>query len=148
MRTLYLFLIITLMVTGCKPKDKEKSVTDLTKDSTKSEIKVEKKEAPGEFIIGKWKMKESSPESTSEEEKTKMLNTVIEFTKDGKILVTKKGETKQEASFTLTADNKYMLSTETGKDNTDSLLIEEINAERLVLLAEKDKRRLVLTPVK
>ena len=45
-------------------------------------------------------------------------------------------------------DNKYMLSTETGKDNTDSLLIEEINAERLVLLAEKDKRRLVLTPVK
>ena len=80
-----MFLIITLMVTGCKPKDKEKSVTDLTKDSTKSEIKVEKKEAPGEFIIGKWKMKESSPEPTSEEEKTKMLNTVIEFTKDGKL---------------------------------------------------------------
>ena len=77
-----------------------------------------------------------------------MLNTVIEFTKDGKILVTTKGQTKQEASFTLTADNKYMLSTETGKDNTDSLLIEEINAERLVLLSEKDKRRLVLTPVK
>ena len=59
-----------------------------------------------------------------------------------------KWETKQEPSFTPTADNKYMLSTETGKDNTDSLLIKEINAERLVLLAEKDKRRLVLTPVK
>ena len=149
MRTLYLFSVIILLITGCKPKEKGSNVTDLlTKDSTKNEIKAEKKDSPKEVIIGKWRMKESSPAPTSEEEKTEMLNSVIEFTNDGKILVTSKGETKQEASFTLSMDNKYMLSVEGNKNDMDSIFIEEANPDRLVLVALKDKRRLVLEPVR
>ena len=149
MRRLSFYLIMVLFYIGCKPKDNSRNVTDLlTKDSTKNEIKIEKKGSPTDLIIGKWKMKESSPEPTSEEEKTEMINTVIEFTRDGKVLVTSKGETKEEASYTLSMDNKYMLSTESGKDNTDSLFIEDINNDRLVLSSTKEKRRIVLAPAR
>ena len=64
------------------------------------------------------------------------------------MLVTSSEGTKQEATYTLTKDEKYMLSTEKGKDKSDSISIVVINTNQLVLWSIKDKTRITLAPQK
>lgn len=148
MRIVFIFFTAAL-ICSCKPKDKNNTLESLLKKDSVSNREPEKKDlSTKEFLLRKWKMQDVSPAPQSPEEKQEMLNTVIEFTSDGKVMVTGKNGTKEEATFTLSMDNKYILSVEAGKDKIDSILIEEVNANMLVLLQEKENMRIVLAPQK
>lgn len=131
---------------SCKPKDKDQVLQDLfRKDSTRIAGQEDKKNISArELIVNKWRMIEVFPEPPNEQEKSEMLNMVIEFTRDGKVMVTEKGVTKEEATFTLTMDDRYILSTETNRVKTDTIFIEEITPDKLVLRAIKDQTKIIL----
>jgi hypothetical protein len=138
------FLLLAA-IQSCKPKDKHQAMQDLLRrDSAKNQIKEDKKDGSvRDIIVQKWKVTDAFPAPENESDKQQMLSTVIEFTRDGRVMITEKGETKQAAFYTLTMDDRYMLSTDEGKDEVDTILISEINPNKLVLIGEKDKRKII-----
>ena len=143
-------LALLLSFQSCKPKDKHQAMQDLLRrDSAKQAIKEEKKVSQvREIILQKWRVVETLPAPESEEDRQTLLSTLIEFTADGRVMVTTGGETKQEGSYTLSMDNRYMLSTDIGRSEVDSIFIAEIDPGKLVLIGEKDKRKIILQPFK
>lgn len=148
MRILYAVLLAAVLNCGCKPKNKLPGLKDLvTSDTSKTDTKEEKHIISSrELIIGKWRMTDVLPNPTPKE-KDDMINTVMEFTKEGKIMITDKGKTEEAASFTFSFDEKYLLSR--GDHNElDTLLIKVLTSNRLVLVSTKDNRTLIAEPVR
>jgi hypothetical protein len=150
MRTLISFLVAVVILNSCKPKSKIPSLKDLvTTDSSKSDSKEseEKNKASAkELIVGKWKVIEMVP-TPSESEKDEILNSILEFTNDGRLMFTSKGKTEQVATINFSFDNKYLLS-HGDHDEEDTMLIQELNRERLVLSSTRDNKTLVAVSLK
>ena len=149
MKILSVLLTAAILIGSCKPKDGSTVTEVLNKDSAVNKIQPQVSTASvKELLLKKWNITDAYPSPESPDEKLEMLKTVIEFTSNGKVMVTSSTGTNQEATFTLTMDDKYILSTDKGKDKSDSISIEEINANKLVLLSFKDKTRITLAPQK
>ena len=95
------FLVSVIVIQSCKPKDKT-SVKDLFNKGSDSVAKqLEQKNLTSRgLIVGKWRITDALP-PPSEQEKNEMINSILEFTKEGKIIGTTKGKTEEVASFTL-----------------------------------------------
>ena len=149
MKILSALLTAAILIGSCKPKDGSTVTEVLNKDSSANKTQQQESTASTkDLLFKKWRITDAFPGPESPDEKLEMLKTVIEFTSDGKVMVTGSGGTNQEATFTLTTDDKYILSTDKGKDKSDSISIEMINTNKLVLLSLKDKTRITLAPQK
>jgi hypothetical protein len=150
MRAFTFYLLAFVLFSSCKPKSKIPSLKDIVpSNSSNSDTKEEEKNntaAAREMIVGKWKITEAL-HTPSESEKEEILNSILEFTNDGRLLFTSKGKTEQVATINFSFDNKYLIS-HGDHDEDDTMLIQELNNSRMVLTSTRDNKTIVAVPVK
>lgn len=145
MKITSLFIMAAILICSCRPKTTVPGLNNLvTTDTTRVDEKVDTKNVSRrELIVGKWKITGALPEP-SELEKNDMLKLILEFTKEGKLFVTEKGKKEEAATINFSFDENYIISRETGHENkVDTILIQELNIKRMVLVSTKDNKTLI-----
>lgn len=142
------FILLTA-IQSCKPKNDSKmeDLFNKSSDSVATRQPVQNDLSPQELLTRKWKVTATIPEVTGEDAE-EIRNSTLEFTKQGKLFYTAKGKTEEVASVNFSFDNKYLLSKEPGRDEVDTLLVQELSVNRLVLVMLKENRTLIAEPVK
>ena len=150
MRTFHLLtaLFFLIIIDSCKPKNKSEFQNILTKskDSVvqapeqKPEQKPDQRPNPHDLLIGKWRVTDVAP--ATESEKSEALNIIMEFTPAGNLFITDKDKTELAATITFSFDNNYLYSR--GMHGVlDTLFIEQLNNQTLILSSTKDNKTLV-----
>lgn len=101
----------------------------------------DKKDETGAKLVGKWEVTKAETDTP--------VGTVVEFTKDGKLVVLLKEdgkETKLEGTYKVEKDKLAVSITVEGQKYDDSLTVKKITADALELI-DKDKKLEVLKKV-
>ena len=120
------FLLCTITFSGCKNK------------------------SPKELIVSKWKVTAVSDDQVDpgskmpEAEKKELIEkTLMEFTADGKCMITSR-EGTENGSYTLSEDGKTLSMKQDGTDRSDKVDVNELSENKLVLTDLKSKMKLTL----
>lgn len=93
-------------------------------------------------IVNKWKLTDVSGEGASkmsDGEKKEMLDKlVLEFTKDGKCIMSGQGDTPQTGTYTLSEDEKTLTMKQDGHENGEQMNVGELTSGKLVMTENKD----------
>ena len=102
-----------------------------------------KSKSAKELLVNKWKLTEVTGEGAKEMsdiEKKKMTGTfVLELTKDGKVSMTGMDETPKTGTYTVSDYGKTLFLTREGSEKADPQDINELKADKLMLISPKDK---------
>lgn len=137
MRIISFLLFAAFFIGSCKPKDKGTFFKDLANPDKNRE---KTQDDPRQLIVGKWRITETVP--TSESDRDEVINSILEFTSDGRLYLTSKDKREQVATVTFTFDNKYLLS-RGDHDELDTMLIQELSKNRMVLSSVRENKTLV-----
>ena len=96
-----------------------------------------KSKSPQELIVKKWKITEMTgplAATMSDSSKQKLYDmAVMEFTKDGKFATTGLSSGTKTGTYSMIANGKQLVSTNTGDTHADTLNILEITTDKMLL---------------
>jgi hypothetical protein len=136
-------LVAAIATVGCKGKSKGQDDAKNTGDSTKTTGSSGK-----DLLVNKWVLSELSGEGTKEiadSVKEKMIgHTTIEFKSDGTYEGMNMGEA-EKGTYKLSDDGKTLYNTESGKNETDTVMIGQIQKDKAVFTDMKKNISMTMT---
>ena len=104
-----------------------------------------KSNKPKDLIVNKWRITDmtTAGEQMPDSLKAKMMQGTMEFTKDGKIMLTGMGD-DQSGTYTLSDDGKTLTVTVSGHPETDD--VNELSSSKLVITDKAQGGKLTAVP--